>query len=40
MPVEYEWLALFVQLLAMSVMVKFMVAWLERNAKEQGLHYI
>jgi len=40
MPVEYEWLALFVQLLAMSIMAKIVVAWLERNAKEQGLHYI
>ncbi|MBO3803168.1 MAG: ABC transporter permease [Candidatus Brockarchaeota archaeon] len=40
MVVEYEWIALFAQLVALSAAAKFFVSWLERNAKEEGLHYI
>lgn len=37
---EYEWLVLLGQLVAFSLVAKFIVSWLERTAKEQGLHYI
>jgi hypothetical protein len=36
----YKWLVLFGQLVAFSLVAKFVVSWLERMAKEQGLHYI
>jgi len=40
MAIEYEWALLFVQLLALALIAKLAVLYLERVAKEQGLHYI
>jgi hypothetical protein len=38
--IEYEWIVLFAQLIALSFAAKFAVSWLERSSKEGGLHYI
>jgi ABC-2 type transport system permease protein len=40
MPVEYEWAGLFLQLIVLSVIAKLTVLYLEKSAKEQGLHYL
>ncbi len=40
MPVEYEWISLFAQLAILSLLAKLAIVYLERTAKEQGLHYI
>jgi len=40
MTVEYEWVALTAQLLVLAVIAKLAVLYLERVAKEEGLHYI
>jgi len=40
MAVEYEWAFLFTQLIILAVIAKLTVLYLERAAKEQGLHYI
>jgi ABC-2 type transport system permease protein len=40
MAIEYEWALLFVQLMALALIAKLAVLYLERVAKEQGLHYI
>jgi len=40
MAIEYEWLILFVQLVALSIIARLAILYLERTAKEQGLHYI
>jgi len=40
MPVEYEWVGLFLQLIILSVIAKLTVMYLERSAKEEGLHYL
>jgi len=40
MPVEYEWAGLFLQLIILSVIAKLTVMYLEKSAKEQGLHYL
>lgn len=40
MAVEYEWVALLIQLLVLGVGARLAVRHLERIAKEQGLHYI
>lgn len=40
MPIEYEWAALFAQLVAFSIMAKLAILYLERAAKKHGLHYI
>jgi len=40
MPVEYEWILLFLQLVILAVIARLAVLYLEREAKEQGLHYI
>ncbi len=40
MAVEYEWISLFIVVLALSLIAKMATSYLERTAKEQGLHYI
>jgi len=40
MLVEYEWLILFIQLGILSIIARLAVLYLERTAKDQGLHYI
>jgi ABC-2 type transport system permease protein len=40
MPVATEWAALFIQLVVLAVIAKLAVMYLEKTAKEQGLHYI
>jgi ABC-2 type transport system permease protein len=40
MAVEYEWAALFLQLIILSVIAKLTVMYLEKSAKEEGLHYL
>ena len=40
MTVEYEWVALSAQLLLLALVAKLAVLYLERVAKEEGLHYI
>jgi len=40
MAVEYEWISLVTVVLALSLIAKMATTYLERTAKEQGLHYI
>jgi len=40
MPVAYEWAGLFLQLVIFAVIAKLAVLYLEKSAKEQGLHYL
>jgi len=40
MSIEYEWLALLAQLIGFGIAAKLAVAYIQRAAKEQGLHYI
>jgi ABC-2 type transport system permease protein len=40
MPVATEWAALFIQLVVLAIVAKLTVMYLERTAKEQGLHYL
>lgn len=40
MPVEYEWASLFIQMAILAVIARLTVLYMERAAKEQGLHYI
>jgi len=40
MPIEYEWIGLFLQLIVLGVIAKLTVLYLEKSAKEQGLHYL
>jgi len=40
LPVGFEWALLFTQLMILAVIAKLTVLYLERVAKEQGLHYI
>jgi len=40
MPVAYEWAALLAELIVLAIIAKLAVLYLERTAKEQGLHYI
>jgi len=40
MAVEYEWLLLLAQLASLAIIAKLAIVYLERTAKEQGLHYI
>ncbi|MGQ9514934.1 MAG: ABC transporter permease [Thermoproteota archaeon] len=40
MVIENEWVLLLIQLIALSLIAKLTTIYLERSAKEQGLHYI
>lgn len=40
MLVEYEWMLLLIQLIILASIARLAVLYLERQAKEQGLHYI
>ena len=40
MAVEYEWTSLFALFISLSLIARLVTRYLERNAKEQGLHYI
>ena len=40
MPITYEWTALFIELAALALIAKLAVLYLEKTAKEQGLHYL
>jgi hypothetical protein len=40
MPVTYEWLGMFLQLVIFAVIAKLAVLYLEKLAKEEGLHYL
>jgi len=40
MPVTYEWAGLFLQLIVLAAIAKLTVLYLEKSAKEQGLHYL
>jgi len=40
LPVPYEWGVLVAQLVGYGILAKFVVGWLERSARERGLHYI
>jgi ABC-2 type transport system permease protein len=40
MLVTYEWAGLFLQLVIFAVIAKLAVLYLEKSAKEQGLHYL
>jgi hypothetical protein len=36
----YEWGALAAQLLGLGLLARWSVGWLERTARDQGLHYL
>ena len=38
--VPYQWAILVAQLVGYGILAKFVVGWLERSARERGLHYI
>ena len=38
-PIEYEWLLLFGQLIILASITRLTVLYLERKSKEEGLHY-
>jgi ABC-2 type transport system permease protein len=38
--VPYEWLVLAGQVVVYAILARFVVGWLERIAREQGLHYL
>ena len=38
--VEYEWAGLFLQLVILAMVAKLTVMYLEKSAKEEGLHYL
>ena len=40
MAVEYEWISLFALFISLSLIARLVTRYLERTAKEQGLHYI
>ena len=40
MTIEYEWVGIFIQLAVLAMIAKITVMYLEKIAKEQGLHYI
>ncbi|RJS87322.1 ABC transporter permease [Candidatus Bathyarchaeota archaeon] len=40
MPVTYEWIVLLVELVVLALIAKLAVLYLEKTAKEQGLHYL
>jgi len=40
MAIEYEWISLFALCISLSLIARLVTRYLERTAKEQGLHYI
>jgi len=40
MAIEYEWISLFALFISLSLIARLVTRYLERTAKEQGLHYI
>jgi len=40
MAVEYEWISLFALFISLSLIARLVTRYLEKSAKEQGLHYI
>jgi len=40
LPVPYEWAMLAGQLVVFAILARLSVRWLERTAREQGLHYL
>lgn len=37
--VPYEWAILAAQFFGYGILARFVVRWLERSAREEGLHY-
>ncbi len=40
MPVQNEWVSLFIQMVVLAAIARLAVLYMERAAKEEGLHYI
>jgi hypothetical protein len=40
LPVPYEWAVLGAQVVVYAIVARFVVGWLERIARDQGLHYL
>jgi ABC-2 type transport system permease protein len=40
LPLPYEWAALAAQAAGYAIVARFVVRWLERIARDQGLHYL
>ena len=38
--VPYEWATLAAQVVVYAIVARFVVRWLERIARDQGLHYL